>query len=212
MHPLLENLIQRYPELSTCVEDIQQAVSLLESSFRDGGKLLICGNGGSASDSEHIVGELMKGFRLARPLPGKAREALLDTFPNEGTYLADHLQGALPAISLSSQVALVTATANDTAPDMVFAQQVYGYGKPGDVVLGISTSGTSRNVCYALQVGRAFGMHTIGLTGATGGMLPALCDIAVCVPYSSTTEVQERHLPIYHVLSAMLEDLFFREA
>jgi D-sedoheptulose 7-phosphate isomerase len=209
MHLALTYLIERYPELDVCVEDIQRAIRVLEASFRRGGKLLVCGNGGSAADSEHIVGELMKGFRLPRPLPPKQRALLLEAFPEEGTYLADHLQCTLPAISLISQTSLVTATANDIAPDMVFAQQVYGYGRPGDVVLGISTSGISQNVCRALQVGRALGLETIGLTGASGGHFIALCNVVICVPYHTVAEIQERHLPVYHAICTILEELFF---
>lgn len=153
----------------------------------------------------------MKGYRLPRPLPADARASLLAASPAEGAYLADHLQGVLLAISLVSQVALNSAVANDTAPDMIFAQQVYGYGRPGDVVLGISTSGNSRNVCRALQVGRALGLSTLGLTGVSGGRMPELCDVVVRVPWHITSDIQERHLPIYHVVSGILEENFFGE-
>jgi D-sedoheptulose 7-phosphate isomerase len=170
---------------------------------------LICGNGGSAADAEHIVGELMKSYLLKRPIPNNMRAKLVSTSPRNGDYLADHLQGGLPAISLVSQTSLLSAIANDTAADMVYAQQVYAYGREGDVLIGISTSGNARNVIHAMQVAHALGLHTIGLTGPVGGALKPLCDICICVRAESTPAVQERHLPIFHVLCAMLEEEFF---
>jgi D-sedoheptulose 7-phosphate isomerase len=163
---------------------------------------------GSAADCEHIVGELMKGFLSPRPLPEEMKERLRTAIPDNGAYLADHLQGALAAISLASQTSLITACANDIAADMVFAQQVYGYGVVGDVVMGISTSGNARNVLHALQVGKALGLRTVGLTGKSGGLMRAACDVTICVPYDLTPEIQERHLPIYHALCVMLEEAF----
>jgi len=205
----LQTLIGHYPELAACAVDIRAAYDRLHATFRRGGKALICGNGGSAADSEHIAGELMKGYRLPRPLPDAARCQIADANPEDGAYLVDHLQGALPAISLVSQTALISAFANDVAADMVYAQQVYGYGRPGDALIAISTSGNAPNVIRAVQVGRALGLATIGLTGGSGGRLKALCDIAICVPAGSTAAIQERHLPIYHTLCAMLEEAFF---
>ncbi|WP_282942838.1 SIS domain-containing protein [Paenibacillus sp. RC67] len=205
----LHRLIAKYPEVAGCQQEIEKAIELIAQSYQQGGKLLVCGNGGSASDSEHIVGELMKGFMSRRPLSGAQREGFLTAFPNEGSYLADHLQGALPAISLVSQSAFLSAYANDVAPDMAFAQQVYGYAKPGDVLLGISTSGHSANVLRAVQVARALGVSTIGLTGQTGGKLAELSDVAICVPYHATPDIQERHLPIYHAICIALEEQFF---
>jgi D-sedoheptulose 7-phosphate isomerase len=205
----LDALIARHPDLAPCQADIAHAFQLLAASFRGGGKLLVCGNGGSAADSEHIVGELMKGFTLRRPVPDEVRARLRAVSPENGAYLADRLQGALPAISLVSQTALLSAIANDTAADMAYAQQVYGYGAAGDTVLGISVSGNARNVIHALQVGRALGLRTIGLTGRAGGALPPLCDVAIRVPSDIIADVQERHLPIYHALCLMLEQEFF---
>ena len=202
-------LADRYPDLAGCLGSVEHAFAALAETYRNGGKLLVCGNGGSAADCEHIVGELMKGFRLRRPLPDQIREHLRSAHPSCGEALADSLQGALPAISLVSQSALLTAVANDVAADMVFAQQVYGYGARGDAVLGISTSGTSCNVLNALRVGRALGLRAIGLTGRDGGLMPGLCDVAICVPYDDVAAVQERHLPIYHALCAALEEEFF---
>lgn len=208
-HLILQSLAKRYPDLSTCIEDIQDAIALLQDTFQHGGKLLVCGNGGSASDCEHIVGELMKGFSLPRTVPSTTREALVNSFGVEGAYLADHLQQGLPTISLASNNALGTATANDVAADMIFAQQVYGYGRPGDALLAISTSGRSSNILCALQVAKVLGLYTIGLTGGTGGEFPKLCDAMICVPTQTVFETQERHLPIYHAICQILEETFF---
>lgn len=205
----IEQLISTYPELDACARDIQNAFEILRTCYREGGKVLTCGNGGSAADAEHIVGELMKGYLLRRSIPEKTRTKLLATSPQNGDYLADHLQGGLPAISLVSQNALLSAIANDTAADMGFAQQVYSYGREGDALIAISTSGNARNVIHAMQVARALGLHTIGLTGPTGGALKALCDVCICAPGANTPAVQEHHLPIFHVLCAMLEEEFF---
>jgi D-sedoheptulose 7-phosphate isomerase len=209
MNESLIKLTKKYPELETCVGEIQAAFEVLRESYRSGGKLLICGNGGSAADSEHIVGELMKGFMSKRPVPDAFREKLLQAAPEDGAYIADRLQGALPAISLVSHTALITAYANDVAADLIFAQQVYGYGKPQDVLLGLSTSGNSRNVLLAVKTARAMGLKTIGMTGRTGGAMASCCDVCIRVPHDSTPDVQERHLPIYHALCIMLEEEFF---
>ena len=210
MHKELRRLLERYPDLAPCGPDIEKAFELLRDSFASGGKALFCGNGGSAADSEHIVGELMKGFMLKRPLPEPMRRRLYDLFPEDGPALGDRLQGALPAISLVSQTALQTAIANDTDADLVFAQQVYGYAQPEDCLLVLSTSGNSKNVVRAVQVAKAFGISTVGMTGEHGGMLHRLCDVTIRVPYTDTPDVQERHLPIYHALCMMLEEAFFR--
>ena len=205
----IQQLIFSYPGLDVCASDIKAAFNILRDCYRGGGKLLTCGNGGSASDAEHIVGELMKGYLLKRPISDEMRAKLASASPQDGEYLADHLQGGLPAISLVSQTSLLSAIANDTAADMVYAQQVYTYGREGDTLLGISTSGNSTNVIRAMQVARALGLRTIGLTGRTGGKLKALCEVCIRVPANDTTLVQERHLPIFHVLCAMLEEEFF---
>jgi D-sedoheptulose 7-phosphate isomerase len=211
MHPVLETLQKRYPDLQPCIRSIDAAYDLLRETFEAGGKLLVCGNGGSAADSEHIVGELMKGFQRRRPISHQMRERLMEQDAQNGQYIADHLQGALPAIALSSHAALVSAISNDVAADMVFAQQVYGYGGTGDALLAISTSGNSANVLHAMRVAKALGMHVIGLTGRTGGKMNALCDVAICVPYDDTSQIQERHLPVYHTLCVMLEQEFFHD-
>ncbi|PYI53532.1 D-sedoheptulose-7-phosphate isomerase [Paenibacillus flagellatus] len=209
MHPVLQQLVTKYPDLQGCADAIARAFETIRTSYRQGGKLLVCGNGGSAADSEHIVGELMKGFMYRRPVPDAKRQKLRELFPDNGDDLADRLQGALPAISLVSHSALSTAFINDVDADMVFAQQVYGYGKPGDAIVGLSTSGNSKNVVHALQVARALGMWTIGFTGRGGGKMNELCDVMIRVPYDSTPDIQERHLPIYHALCIMLEQEFF---
>ncbi|THF76689.1 D-sedoheptulose-7-phosphate isomerase [Cohnella fermenti] len=205
----LSSLTAKYPDLSACREDIEAAYRCLSRAYEAGGKLLVCGNGGSAADSEHIVGELMKGFMSKRPLSAGRRGLLESLFQEDGAYLADHLQGALPAISLVSHSALMTAYANDVAADMVFAQQVYALAKPGDVLVAISTSGNSGNVVRAVQVARALGAATIGLAGSGGGRLADLCDRTIRVPWTSTPDIQERHLPIYHTLCMMVEQDFF---
>ncbi len=208
---MFEKLIEKDSELRVCVPDIQRAFEILARTYAHGGKVLVCGNGGSAADSEHIVGELMKGYLLARPVPEPIRRRLVEAFPKQGAYLAGHLQGALPTLSLVSQTSLLTAFANDVAPDMAFAQQVYGYGKEGDAVIGISTSGRSENVLNALRVARALGLATIGFTGKHGGEMPEVCEVTICVPWDLTADVQERHLSIYHALCALLEEEFFQD-
>ncbi|NBD26847.1 D-sedoheptulose-7-phosphate isomerase [Paenibacillus glycinis] len=209
MHHHLSAMIGKYPELMACVQETALAYELLADSYRNGGKLLVCGNGGSAADSEHIVGELMKGFVSKRPVPASFRESLIRLFPADGAQLADRLQGALPAISLASHAALMTAFANDVSAETVFAQQVYGYGKEGDVLLGLSTSGNSANVVRAIQVAKSLGVRTIGLTGRDGGAMNTLCDVTIRVPHDRTPDIQERHQPIYHALCMMVEEAFF---
>lgn len=205
----IAGLVSRYPDLADCESDIIEAFLAMHRSYQAGGKLLVCGNGGSAADSLHMVGDLMKGFLQERRLSQSARQALVATLGSPGEFLADHLQESLPAIALIGEGALWSAIANDTDPHLVFAQQVYGYGKPGDVLLAISTSGKSPNVIRALQVARARQMVTVGLTGKSGGEMGQWCDICIRVPYESTPEIQERHLPIYHALCLRLEEVFF---
>lgn len=205
----MDILIERYPALSACREDIRKAYFILEEAYSAGRKLLVCGNGGSASDSEHIVGELMKEFKLKRKVYGAQASALKAIDTELGQVLAENLQGALPAISLTGHSSLTTAFMNDTSPELVFAQQVNGYGKPGDVFLGISTSGNSRNVLYAAVTAKSKGLKVIGLTGAGANKLCGLCDVCIRVPETSTYRIQELHLPVYHCLCMMLEEHFF---
>ncbi len=205
----LNRLIERYPQLNQVERDIESAYNLMEESYTGGGKMLIAGNGGSASDSEHIVGELMKAFVLPRRLPEEYQNRLKEADAELGKELADKLQGALPAIAVVDHVALSTAYLNDVDPMLGFAQQVNGYGVEGDVFLGISTSGNSKNVLYACTVAKAKGMKVIGLTGGNGGKLKDMADVAIVVPEKETFKIQELHLPIYHALCLMLEERFF---
>ncbi len=205
----LRQLIDRYPQLQVCWQALTEAYELLEGTFRDGGKLLVCGNGGSASDAEHIVGELMKEFRLKRKIYTNHAEILKSIDKEMGTILAENLQGALPAISLTGHSSLTTAFMNDALPELVFAQQVNGYGQRGDAFLGISTSGNSQNVIYAAITAKANGLKVIGLTGQRKNRLMNFADVCICVPEVDTYKVQELHLPVYHCLCMMLEDKFF---
>lgn len=207
----LNHLIERYPQLLVCREDVKGAYDLLEEAYSNGRKLLVCGNGGSASDSEHIVGELMKEFKLQRKVYSDHAAVLKEIDPELGQTLAEHLQGALPAISLTGHSSLQTAYMNDAVPELVFAQQVNGYGKPGDVFLGISTSGNSKNVLYAAVNAKAKGLKVIGLTGAKENKLMKYADVCIRVPETETYKIQELHLPVYHCLCQMLEDHFFGE-
>jgi len=202
-------LTGRYPALEACSMSIQAAYDLLRTAYSQGRKLLVCGNGGSASDSEHIVGELMKEFKLKREVYKDQAEAMKRIDPELGTILAEHLQGALPAITLTGHSSLTTAFMNDSQPELVFAQQVNGYGKAGDVFLGISTSGNSRNVLFAAVAAKAKGMKVIGLTGQQPNKLAQLADVCIQVPAMETYKIQELHLPVYHCLCMMLEEHFF---
>ena len=209
LYSLVSTLIERYPLLECCKESIWEAFCILEAAYSKGRKLLVCGNGGSASDSEHIVGELMKEFKLKRKVFASQAEAMKAVDPEMGAVLAEHLQGALPAITLTAHSSLTTAFMNDSEPVLVFAQQVNGYGKPGDVFLGISTSGNSKNVLYAAVTAKAKGLHVIGLTGAKENKLMKYCDVCIRVPETETYKIQELHLPVYHCLCMMLEEKFF---
>ena len=204
----LEDLIFRYPVLQDCRDSILEAFNMLSQAFHAGNKLLLCGNGGSAADCEHIVGELMKSFRLPRPISPELKSRLLQQ-GTEGTRLAERLQGALPCVALTGHLALSTAFSNDVDPKLVFAQQVYGLASPGDVLWGISTSGSSANVCAALQTASAMGISTLGMTGKSGGKMNQLCSVVIRVPEEETYRIQELHLPVYHALCAALEQQFF---
>ena len=206
MSTSLPSLFERYPVLRVCEKDLRAAFDALATVYRSGNKLLVCGNGGSAADSEHIVAELMKGFLKQRPISA-ADTAKLEAAG--GKEIASRLQGTLAAISLPSQMSLLTATANDGNYDLTFAQQVYGLGRAGDALLAISTSGRSKNVCSAVIVAKAFGLKSIVLTGRSGGELAPLADISIKVPSDNVAEIQELHLPVYHWLSTELEALFF---
>lgn len=207
----IDLLVQRYPALIECKTAVISAYDVLEKCFAGGGKLLVAGNGGSCADAEHIVGELMKGFKLPRKLPADFAAKLAAVDAERGAELAEKLQGGLPAIALDGHQGLNTAFINDVEGGglLVYAQQVNGYGREGDVFLGISTSGNSKNIMYATVVARAKGMKVIGLTGAKGGELAAVADVAIKVPSVETYMIQELHLPVYHTLCLMLEERFF---
>lgn len=205
----LQQMLVRYPELESIKDQIQAAYEALEMCFSHGGKLLIAGNGGSCADGEHIVGELMKGFVKPRPLSEDLKRALHAASVEHGESLAAQLQGGLPAIALTGHTALSTAFANDVDAHMIYAQQACGYGREGDVFLGISTSGNAKNIDYAVTVAKAKGMKVIGLTGKDGGILGKRADIAIIVPSQETYQIQELHLPVYHTLCLMLEERFF---
>lgn len=205
----IDSLISRYPALRETQQSIIDAYLVMEECYEHDGKMLIAGNGGSAADSEHIAGELMKRFKTPRPVSHEFAEKLKEIDPIRGENLAKNLERSLMAIPLVAHEALTTAYINDVDGLGVFAQQLFGFGRPGDVFLGISTSGNSRNVISATVVARALGIKVIGLTGTSGGELSSVSDVCVRVPSSETYIVQELHLPIYHCWCLMLEDKFF---
>lgn len=205
----LDLLIARYPVLEICKEDIEKAYLIFEECYKNDGKLLIAGNGGSAADSEHIAAELMKRFNAPRPVTVEFGEKLKAVDSERGEYLAHNLERSLMAIPLVAHEALTTAYINDVDGLGVFAQQLFGFGRPGDVFFGVSTSGNSENIMSATVVARALGIKVISLTGAKGGKLSEVSDVAIKVPETETYMIQELHLPVYHCLCLMLEDRFF---
>lgn len=205
----MKELFDRYPNLSACEQDLSAALDAIIRTYEQGGKLLICGNGGSAADAEHIVGELMKGFLKKRPLSTEQRAALQANCPLLDADILDALQGGLPAVSLCSATALATAVANDTDPSLIYAQAVMALGKPQDTLLAISTSGNAENVLTAAKVAKGLGMTTIALTGENGGRVAKVAGITIRAPERETYKVQELHLPIYHWLCAKTEAYFF---
>ena len=207
----IDLLIQRYPQLKSIQKDIIDGYILLEKSFSNKNKLLIAGNGGSAADTEHIVGELMKSFKKKRNLNQAEKDKLISINDKYGTILANNLQKCLPAIALDGHVALTTAYMNDCEPLLCFSQQVNGYGNENDIFLGISTSGNSKNIIYAAITAKAKGLKVIGLTGKNDSLLSKYADICIKVPETETYIVQELHLPIYHCWCLMLEEHFFGE-
>ena len=209
MRTAVEALGRRLPVLEPCLESLEAAISLVATSLRAEGKVLVCGNGGSASDSEHFVADLMKGFTLRRPIQGSDRDRLQGLAGTRGDHVAAHLQGALAAVALVSQTALTTAIANDIRFDMVFAQQVYGLGRRGDVLFAISTTGNSANVVNAAVLARSMDIGVVALTGRDGGELATLADVAIRVPADLVFEVQELQLPVYHAIALALEHDFF---
>lgn len=209
MNQILNTMEEQFfganPSLNSQRSVIMSACNALIKTYEAGGKLLTCGNGGSCSDSEHIVGELMKGFMKMRPLSDKSKA----DFPPEDQNIANQLQYGLPAISLCAHSALISAFANDVDPDLVYAQQVYGYGVKGDILMGISTSGNAKNVVAALKTAKAKKMITIGLTGKDGGAFKSNCDYCIIAPHNETYRIQEFHIMIYHFICAYVEAYFF---
>ena len=195
----MTDLLKRYPELDFCKKEIEKALQLMIETYEKGGKILVCGNGGSASDSEHIVGELLKGFMSKRIVND-------ERIPEE---LRKGLQGSLPAISLPSQCGILTAFINDVDPEMMYAQLVYGYAKENDLVIGLSTSGNSKNVVNAIEVAKCVGAKTLALTGEKESKLSELCNVTIKVPEIETYKIQELHLPVYHFLCEQTERSFF---
>lgn len=205
----LDELVERYPKLAVIQNDILNSYLVMQDAYSNKGKLLVAGNGGSAADADHIVGELMKGFNKKRKLDDVFIEKMKSIDMEKGTVLGNELQGALPAIALTNHTALNTAFLNDVDGLGCYAQQVLGFGNEEDVFLGISTSGNSLNVIYAMIVAKAKGMKTIALTGKDGGKLAKLADVSIIVPEQETYKIQELHLPIYHCWCLMLESKFF---
>ncbi len=206
---LLDQLITKHPELSGLRDTINEASGSIIRCYTAGGKLLICGNGGSSSDSDHIAGELMKSFEKKRPLEISFKKRLSDISLSRGLFLAEKLEHGLPAISLSAHTSLTTAISNDISSDLVFAQQIIGYGMENDVLLAISTSGNSVNVVDACITAKAMNITVIGISGKTGGAMKEFCDILINVPEEMTAAVQELQLPVYHTICRIVEDHFY---
>lgn len=206
---MIDELFNRYPQLKECREEIENAVNMLIACYQKGGKLLLCGNGGSCADCDHIVGELMKGFLELRPLSEEQKRKMKTSCTLLDDELLNKLQNGLPAIALPSITALNSAFCNDADPELIYAQSLMALAKENDVLMGISTSGNSKNVFAAVKVAKGLGIHTIGLTGKTGGKIKTTADLCICVPETETFKVQELHLPVYHAICASLEEYFF---
>ena len=207
-------MIERYPALEICRGSLIASVDMICEIFRGGGKLITCGNGGSAADAMHIVGVLMKGFMLPRKIENFNPEFVKraqELFPADVEYFKANLQSALPAVSLVGETSLLTAFANDVTPNLIFAQQIFGLGRRGDILLAISTSGNSDNVLFAVEVAKVMGIKVVAMTGRRGGRLRHLSDISICVPADSSYTIQEFHLPIYHMICLAAENEFFGE-
>lgn len=205
----LEELLSSYPALEVCKNDIAAALKALIDTYRAGGTILLCGNGGSAADCEHIAGELLKGFLSRRKMTDETAAKFRAVLGDGANEFIEKLQGGIPAISLPSQAGVLTAFANDVDAEFVYAQLVYAYAKPGDALIAISTSGNSKNCVRAAETAKALGIRTIALTGAKESKLSKICDVTVRVPETETFKVQEYHLPVYHYLCAALEEEIF---
>ena len=207
---MLNELLNRYPQLAVCADELKATVTAIVECYQNGGKLLLCGNGGSCADCDHIVGELMKGFLKKRPLSSKQKEDMMNRSPLSDDAMLSKLQNGLPAIALPSVTALNSAFCNDVDPELIYAQSVMALGKERDVLITISTSGNAKNVFAAAKVAKGLGLTVIGLTSKDGGKLSEISDICICVPETETFKVQELHLPVYHYLCAATEDAFFK--
>lgn len=211
MTDYLQDIGIRYPALAHLKDDIKTVVDLLLKCYQDEGTIYTCGNGGSAADSEHMVAEIMKGFRLKRRLTKGQTQEIAEVYPDEAMEIAQNLEQSIPAISLVSNSALLTAFANDVDPDYIFAQQIFGLGKQGDILVAISTSGNSVNVVNAAKVALARKLKVIALTGEGGGKLKEHASITIHAPSNDVARIQEYHLPIYHCICSMIEDIVFSE-
>ena len=209
MDLMLEELLTRYPTLESCRAEIEKAADMMLATYQNGGKILVCGNGGSCADSDHIVGELMKGFLLLRKMNDEQQATFRKALGEEAEDLIEKLQCGIPAISLPAQSAVLSAFANDVDAELMYAQLVFGYAKEHDLLIGLSTSGNSKNIVAAAKVAKAMGIATLALTGERESKLSALCDCTVRVPETETFKVQELHLPVYHYLCATLEARLF---
>ena len=205
---MMKELLERYPILASCEKDIAAARDALIACYEQGGKVLLCGNGGSCADCDHIVGELMKGFLKKRPLSAEKKAEMNAKSPVDAEIL-DALQAGLPAVSLPAITGLNSAFCNDVDPELIYAQSVLGLGKPGDVLIALSTSGNAKNVAAAVAVAKSLGMTVVGMTGVKGGKLREMASITVAVPECETFKVQELHLPVYHYICAAVEAHFF---
>lgn len=207
---MIHELIRRFPALASCQQDLQSVISALIQCYEQGGKVMLCGNGGSCADCDHIVGELMKGFLKKRPLTDAQKEAMKSRFPLLDNGVLLKLQGGLPAISLPAFTALNSAYCNDVDAELIYAQALLALAKPADILIAISTSGNSKNVAAAVAVAKGLGIKVIGLTGSNGGKLRAHADLCICVPEQETFKIQELHLPVYHCICAAVEAHFFK--
>jgi D-sedoheptulose 7-phosphate isomerase len=211
MNKEVEKLCKRHPILISCKKDIERAIEIIKECYKNGNKVLTCGNGGSAADAEHIVGELMKGSRKKRKVSSNFCKQVSKIYPKESKKICDNLQTPLPAISLTSHISFTTAFNNDMNSEFTFAQQLFGLGEKGDVLIALSTSGNAKNVINACKVAKVLGIKTITMTGKNGGVLKNICDTVIRVPEEETLLIQECHLPIYHAICSAVEDTFFKE-
>ena len=207
----IDAFFERHPDLTPLREQIMQTCNILITAFQNGNKLLLCGNGGSCADCDHIAGEFLKGFLLKRPVSQNLKDTMAEKYGEYGAEIADKLQQGLPTISLNTHSAAISAFENDVDPELIYAQQVLAYGKPGDVLIGISTSGGAKNVAAAVMTAKSMGLHTIGLTGKDGGKLAQLAELPLIMPQCETYRIQEDHLAVYHLLCAVVEYELFEK-